>query len=131
MRTIVLGFGLLVTSLLLLVSHPVFASSSSPIDGIEGCNYDTSQSAVLIPHPISTDSEKPVFNCYLSVLIKSNSALIVAIAVILVVFSGVQYIFAFGNSSNQTAAKQRIISIVTGVIFWTLIIFFLRISGII
>ena len=62
---------------------------------------------------------------YLSKVLTQNNGYVIAIAVIIVVFSGVQYMLAFGNTSNQGKAKERIISVVIGIIFYTLIRFFL------
>lgn len=100
-----------------------------------GCYWDTSRKGVLIDYRISNppaDKEKTAdtpFNCYIRVFLNGNSALIITIATIIVVGSGIQYMLALGNSGNQGKAKQRIISVISGVIFLTLIRFFLRILG--
>jgi len=69
------------------------------------------------------DTPSPTFFDYLSAVLDQNSGYIVAAAVIIVVASGIQYMTAFGSSGEQTKAKQRIISVITGIIFFTLIRF--------
>lgn len=63
------------------------------------------------------------FWTYLNLLLDQNGGLVIAAAVIYVVFSGVQYMLALGNTTNQVKAKTRIVSIVSGIILYTLIRF--------
>jgi hypothetical protein len=65
------------------------------------------------------------FFTYIDLVLTQNRSYIIAGAVIIVVFSGLQYILALGNAAEQTKAKQRITGIVIGVIFFTLIRFIL------
>lgn len=58
------------------------------------------------------------FVSYIALVLKDNSWLILTAAATLVVASGVQYMLAVGNSSNQGKAKERIIGIVLGLIFY-------------
>lgn len=121
----------------LSVQHSYAAVVPVKINGLasrseEGCYWDNATKGVLVDHKIvagTAETDDKVFNCYLRVFLAGNSALIVTVAVIIVVFSGIQYMLALGNSGAQGKAKQRIVSVVTGVIFLTLIRFFLRIIG--
>lgn len=63
------------------------------------------------------------FLVYVAAILRDNTILIITIASLLIVFSGVQYMLAMGNSSEQAKAKQRIIGIVGGIIFFTLVQF--------
>lgn len=60
---------------------------------------------------------------YMATLLRDNTILILTVASLLIVVSGVQYILAMGNSGDQAKAKQRIVGIVVGIIFFTLIQF--------
>lgn len=92
----------------------LIAGPNGPILGTKGVLVD------CIPPNTS-------FFGYLNLVMKNNTAILIAAAVILVVFSGVQYMLALGSTSGQTAAKQRIIGIVVGIIFFTLLRFTLSI----
>ncbi len=87
---------------------------TGPIKGHKGVLVD------CIPPNVS-------FFEYIGLVMKENTALLIAAAVILVVFSGVQYMLALGSTAGQGAAKQRIVGIVVGIIFFTLIRFILSI----
>lgn len=63
------------------------------------------------------------FMAYMATLLRDNTILILTVASLLIVVSGVQYILAMGNSGDQAKAKQRIVGIVVGIIFFTLIQF--------
>ena len=65
------------------------------------------------------------FFYYIHRVIAQNTTLLIAAAIVLVVYSGVQYMLALGNSTGQGAAKQRIVGIIGGIIFFTLIRFVL------
>jgi hypothetical protein len=67
--------------------------------------------------------ENATFLQYINQVLRENTGFIIAAAVILVVASGVQYMIALGSSGEQTKAKQRITSIVLGIIFFTLLRF--------
>ena len=82
----------------------------------------------VVPSPDGTGL--PVFTCYIRAFLKTNTALMVTAAVAIVVFSGAQYMLAMGNSTAQGKAKTRIIGVVTGVIFLTLIQFLLNVIGV-
>ncbi len=96
----------------------------------KNCYWDKDTKGILVDYKVvqgtAPGSEK-VFTCYLRVFLAGNSALIVTVAVIIVVFSGIQYMLALGNSGTQAKAKQRVVSVLTGVVFLTLIRFFLTI----
>jgi hypothetical protein len=62
---------------------------------------------------------------YVSIVLRDNTPYIVAAAVVIVVFSGVQYAAAMGTTGEQSKAKERIIGVVIGIIFFTLIRFIL------
>jgi hypothetical protein len=132
MRTFILFFfALFSLTSSFVVALPQANAAEAAIPGVDGCKWDTARKAVLIDHPITgagTGSTSS-FNCYLRAFLSGNSALIVTIAVIIVVFSGVQYMLALGNSGTQAKAKQRIVSVVTGVVFLTLIRFFIGLIG--
>jgi hypothetical protein len=106
------------------------------IPGSKKCFWDKDRPGILVDYAVVTPSTKAeqesadtLLNCYLRVALRNNSALIVTVAVIIVVFSGIQYMLALGNSGNQAKAKQRIVAVITGVIFYTLITFFVTIIG--
>lgn len=72
---------------------------------------------VLIAHQVKTGG----FPCYVSELLKQNMPIVMIIAVVIIVASGIQYMAAMGNPSAQGAAKQRILGVLGGVIFYFLI----------
>jgi hypothetical protein len=63
----------------------------------------------------------PTFGCYISQLIDQNIPYVILAAVLLIVFSGVQYMLAQGAAAEQAKAKQRIWGVLGGVIFYFLI----------
>lgn len=102
------------------------------VPGLEKCFWDDEKRGVLTQYQVVESPDKkgtPVFTCYMRTFLKGNTTIIVTAAVALVVFSGAQYMLAMGNSTNQSKAKTRILGVVTGIIFLTLIQFILNIIG--
>ena len=93
------------------------ASTSNPT-----CSVAT-RPGVLVSNACPTDN----FFQYIAKVLNQNNGYIIAVAVIIVVFSGLQYMLAMGNSSSQGKAKERIIGVVIGIVFLTLIRFILTI----
>lgn len=58
---------------------------------------------------------------YVSQILTEYRALILTIMTLYVAASGVQYMLSQGKADAQKAAKQRILAMVTGIIFFTLI----------
>jgi hypothetical protein len=105
---------------------------------IHGLSLALRPSLVLANDPCLASTEGGVlisgqaknFSCYISLLLKQNMPYVILVAVVLVVISGVQYMLAMGNSSEQGKAKQRIVGTLIGIIFYTLISYILPlISG--
>jgi hypothetical protein len=61
------------------------------------------------------------FGCYINAVLRDNMPYVILVAVILVVISGLQYMFAQGNPGEQGKAKQRIVGVLIGIIFYFLI----------
>ena len=76
-----------------------------------------------------TAAENGNIMAYLYQVLRQNSPYIIAFAVILVIWSGIEYMLANGNSSAQATARKRIVEIVIGIIFYTLIFFVIRVIG--
>ena len=70
---------------------------------------------------------------YINQVLGDNSAVIITAIIVLVVFNAIQYMLALGTPGEQTKAKERIVGIVVGIVFLTLIKFVLSIlaSGLI
>ncbi|CAN5194498.1 hypothetical protein BH11PAT4_BH11PAT4_5950 [soil metagenome] len=136
MRTFILFFFALfsLTSSFAVALPQAHAETVEAVPKVDGCFWDKDKKAVLIDYkivgpPTPSENDDTSFNCYLRAFLSGNSALIVTVAVIIVVFSGIQYMLALGNSGTQAKAKQRIVSVVTGVVFLTLIRFFMGLLG--
>jgi triacylglycerol esterase/lipase EstA (alpha/beta hydrolase family) len=65
------------------------------------------------------------FACYLTSALQKNMPYAILLAVILVVVSGLQYMTSMGAPAAQGAAKTRIIGILTGIIFYTILSYIL------
>ncbi len=61
--------------------------------------------------------------CYLSTVLTDNMPYVIIIAIILVVWSGIEYMLAQGSLAAQTKAKQRIVGVLGGLMFYLLIRF--------
>lgn len=120
-QLIVLGFAVMA------ILAPTASAGSAEVTDIPGCYWDTEQRAVLIDHPIvvSPSGSANTFTCYMKAFLKRNTTIMVTVAVLVVVFSGAQYMLAMGNATNQGKAKTRVIGVATGVVFLTLIQFIL------
>jgi len=66
---------------------------------------------------------------YVNAILNQNTAYIITVAVIIIVASGIQYMLALGSAGEQGKAKQRIVSVIVGIIFFTLIRFVLSLIG--
>jgi hypothetical protein len=64
---------------------------------------------------------------YLVHLLADNMGYVMVIAIVLVVFSGIHYMTAMGQPAEQTKAKQRILGILGGVIFYFMITYISKI----
>jgi|GEM_PF-6880663 len=60
---------------------------------------------------------------YIDAALTQNTGYIITAVVIIIVASGVQYMMALGSTGEQGKAKQRIVSVIIGIIFFTLIRF--------
>lgn len=58
---------------------------------------------------------------YASAFLDQYQTAIITAAAVLIVASGVQYMLAMGKSDQQAKAKQRIVGVLVGIIFFTLI----------
>lgn len=85
------------------------------------CPYDTSTTGVLIPHRFAEGT--PYFSCYIATFLKVNWAYVTLFAVVLVMWSGFEYLIASGDGGKQKAAKQRVIGVFTGLILYFVIQF--------
>lgn len=84
-----------------------------------GCSEDTSNPGVLTQGQVSGG-----LNCYLSYLLKENMPYVMFIALVLIVWSGIEYMLAGAGWAQQAKAKERIIGIITGIVCYFLITYF-------
>jgi len=98
---------------------PVYADEggSTPPTCVEGPN-----TGVLVKKTFSSGG----YRCYLYALLSQNMPLVILVAVVLVVYSGVEYMSAMGNATQQGKAKTRILAILGGVVFYFLIEYITR-----
>ncbi len=85
------------------------------------CPYDTSTEGVLIPHRFQPGT--PYFSCYVATFLKVNWLYVTLFAVVLVMWSGFEYLISGGDGGKQKAAKQRVIGVFTGLILYFVIQF--------
>lgn len=85
------------------------------------CPYDTTTTGVLIPHRFTDGT--PYFSCYIATFLKVNWAYVTLFAVVLVMWSGFEYLIAGGDGGKQKAAKQRVIGVFTGLLLYFVIQF--------
>ena len=78
---------------------------------------------VLVDNPAATQGN---FFKYVEMVLGQNSWVVLTGAAVLVVASGVQYMLAVGNASNQTKAKERVFGVMLGLVFYGGIILILR-----
>jgi len=108
---------------------PEYAHAIASVTGGTGGTGGTSDCSVPTRPGVLVGTVCPTDNFfqYIAKVLNENNGYIIAIAVIIVVFSGVQYMLAMGNTSNQGKAKERIVGVVIGIIFLTLVRFLLTI----
>ena len=70
--------------------------------------------------------EQPNFGCYINQFLLDIIPHVLTIAMIMIVFSGVQYMASGVTADGQKAAKQRIVGIVVGIMFFFAIRFILN-----
>jgi len=100
---------------LAILGAPVAVANATWMDEYQKhCRYEAGGGVLVSGHVYT-------FPCYLELLLKQNIPYVLLAAVILVVVSGIQYMLAQGNSSEQAKAKQRIVGIIGGIIFYFLI----------
>ena len=125
------------TLMILLLSEPLLARAADTVvtcagsqttqinglcpDYVVGKETLHETAGVLIRCSIPNSVAPNVFSCYVSSLLSQNMPYVLLIAVVLVVVSGVQYMMAMGAAAEQTKAKQRIVGLLSGVIFYVLI----------
>jgi hypothetical protein len=85
-------------------------------DPVEKCVDREALGGVLIKGRIK-DGEG--FACYVSVLLKDNMPYVLVIAILIIVASGIQYMFTGGAGAKQ--AKERIVGVLGGFIFYLLL----------
>jgi hypothetical protein len=128
--------------LMTALSLGLFASFVQPVQAAEqrwnstACFYDDAKRGVLIPHAItkvdsSIDTKATVFSCYIAMFLRNNMIYVIILAIILIVTSGIQYMLAggapgeAGKPSAAGKAKQRILGVLGGVVFYFLITYLL------
>lgn len=100
---------------LAIVNIPVLTTHAEWIDDFKKhCSY-TKGGAVLVSGQTTT------FPCYLELLLHDNIPYVLLAAIVLVIASGLQYMLAQGNPGEQGKAKQRIVGIIAGIVFYFLI----------
>jgi hypothetical protein len=87
-----------------------------------GCQLSKTERGVLISHAVTVGG----FNCYVYTLLNENMPYVMIIAIVLIIFSGVQYMFAAGTPTAQGTAKQRVFGILGGLLFYFLIRYILK-----
>ena len=94
---------------LLTLAYPSFAGTA-----LASCGTDSSGNA--IPSGVLTQCAQPDFAHYLDAILHDDMKYIILAAVIMIVFSGLQYMLAgAGSPDMQKKAKQRILGILSGV----------------
>ena len=99
-------FSLAIATAILLLPTAVFAAVSNCASG------------VLVSDPC-TNIES--FSTYLNHFLDQNLPLILFTALVLIVYSGVQYVLLGAVPEGQKAAKQRILGVLGGLVFYLLI----------
>lgn len=92
-------------------------------DFVCGCKVDKSQKGILIPYPIMSeqDDKHSPFGCYVEILFRENMKYVATVAIIYIIYSGIQYMLSGPDANNLAKAKQRILGVLGGLIFFYLI----------
>ena len=105
--------------------NPIVTAQGAPVsppsaDG--ACHFVlTTIPAAQVQSAGITDCNKVSFSVYLAALLNSLVPYVLLIAIIAIVFSGLQYMLASAGAGDTKAAKQRVLGIISGVIFYFLI----------
>lgn len=100
------------------------------------CKPDTSTRGVLIDHPFKTGvvnegingtvTYESGFDCYLNALLTQNMPYVILIALVLIIWSGIEYMLGGLSGGAPGKAKERIIAVLSGVAFYFLITYILN-----
>jgi hypothetical protein len=98
-----------------------YAASPTPSPSASAATKNCSESVLADPsNPIKVCSDTTI-TTYLVDVLERYRALILTVMTLYVVASGVQYMLSQGKADAQKAAKQRIMAMITGIIFFTLV----------
>lgn len=100
-------------------SCPADSTTGGTSQKAAGCSEDASKPGVLTHGQVTGG-----LNCYLSYLLKENMPYVMFIALVLIVWSGIEYMLAGAGWAQQAKAKERITGIITGIICYFLITYF-------
>ncbi len=74
------------------------------------------------PNPgVLTNCSQSTLQGYAQAIINDNIGYIFTIALIMIIYSGVEYMYSGFSPDKQKSAKQRIIGIITGLVFFLLL----------
>ena len=98
---------------------PIFALLAPAVALADGASQNNCAVGVLVPGDCVNQSLS--FPNYIETLLTQNFPLILFAAFLMVVFSGVQYMVSGATPEAQKSARQRILGILGGLVFYLFI----------
>lgn len=85
------------------------------------CSIFLAPKPILAAYVLIKENKKGNFEGYIDGFYAATMPIIITIAVLMIIYSGVQYIASGVNPESGKAAKERITSIILGLIFYALL----------